>query len=115
MNSLNPFTRSKTVKDYEAAASKQTAYYEKHADEIKQYKATSKYLADHLNGRDKIPEKDWREEQAKLTAERYADCDVYYKLREDVRMVEVLRRSAENIMREAVPERTPTRAHDLNL
>jgi len=114
-NSLNPFTRNKAAKEYEAATQKQTACYEKHADEIEQYNAASKYLKDHLNGRTVISEKDWREEQKRLLAERYDHVDAYYKLREDVRSVEVLRRGAESLMREVTPERIPTRAQDMEL
>ena len=44
-----------------------------------------------------IPEKDWREEQKRLLAERYDHVEAYYKLREDVRSVEVLRRGAESL------------------
>jgi len=114
-NSLNPFTRNKAAKDYEAAAKKQAAYYEKYADAIEQYNAASKYLKDHLNGRTVIPEKDWREEQKRLLAERYNHVEAYYKLREDVRSVEVLRRGAESLMREVTPKRTPARTHDMEL
>ena len=115
LNSLNPFTRNKAAKDYEAAVKKQAAYYEKHADAIEQYNAASKYLKDHLNGRTVIPEKDWREEQKRLLAERYDHVEAYYKLREDVRSVEVLRRGAESLMREVTPERTPSRTQDMEL
>ena len=115
LNSLNPFTRNKAAKDYEAATQKQTAYYKKHADAIEQYNAASKYLKDHLNGRTVIPEKDWREEQKRLLAERYDHVEAYYKLREDVRSVEVLRRGAESLMREVASERTPSRTQDMEL
>jgi hypothetical protein len=68
-----------------------------------------------LNGRTVIPEKDWREEHKRLLAERYDHVEAYYKLREDVRSVEVLRRGAESLMREVAPERTPTRTWDMEL
>ena len=115
LNSLNPFTRSKAAKDYESATKKQAAYYEKYAEEIEQYKAASKYLTDHLNGRTAIPEKDWRTEHAKLTAERYALCEEYYKLKDDVKSVEFLRRGADGLMREEELEWVPTRNKDILL
>jgi len=90
------------------------AYYAKHTDEIEQHKAASKYLANHLNRQTVIPEKTWREEHAKLTAERYALCEEYYKLKDDVKSVEVLRRGAEHIMSADTPERT-ARAKDILL
>ena len=114
-NSLNPFTRNKAAKDYEAAAKKQAAYYEKHADEIAAYESASTYLKKHLNGRTVIPEKDWREEQKRLLAERYARVETYYKLRDDARSVEVLQRGAARIMGEVTPERTPRMEQNISL
>jgi hypothetical protein len=76
----------------------------KHADEISQYESAVTYLNDHLNGRTTIPDKEWRSERNKLLADRYAHCDDYYKLREDVQNVEVLRRGAEKMIGEITPE-----------
>jgi hypothetical protein len=94
---------------------KRGAYKEKHADEISQYESAVTYLKDHLNGRTTIPEKEWRSGRDKLLAERYAHCDDYYKLREDVRNVEVLRRGAEKMISEISLERTPTQKRDMSL
>jgi hypothetical protein len=70
----------------------------------------------HLNGRTAIPEKEWRAERENLPNERYVLVDEFYKLKEDVRNIETLRRGAENIMRENPPERTqPARAHGMEL
>ena len=106
LNSLNPFTKSRATKEYEAAANKQAAYREKHADEIGQYESASAYLKANLNGYGKIPEKEWRAEKEKLLAERYTLVDEYYKLNDDLKNVEALRRGAENLMRDITPERT---------
>ena len=54
-------------------------------------------------------------EFADLTAERYALCEEYYKLKDDVKSVEFLRRSAENIMSADAPEREPKRTQDISL
>lgn len=94
---------------------KRGAYADKHADEIAAYKAAVKYLKDHLNGHDKIPVKEWSAEYNSLLAERYANLDRYYKLKDDVRNVEVLRRSAERIMRDITPERAAVRGRDMTL
>ena len=94
---------------------KQDAFFMKHEKEIEQYKAAYQYLKDHLNGRTAIPEKEWRAEFTALIAERYALCEEYYKLKDDVKSVEVLRRGAENIMNENAPERTQTRTKDISL
>ena len=106
MNSPNPFTKSKAKKDYEAAVQKQTAYREKHAGEIKQYEAAEKYLKDHLNGYGKIPEKEWRAELAESLTGRTAQVEQYYKICDDVKNAEALRRGAENHMSGIIPERT---------
>ena len=50
-----------------------------------------------------------------LIAERYALCEEYYKLKDDVKNVEVLRRGAENIMSADAPEREPKRVQDISL
>ncbi|MDL2232395.1 MobA/MobL family protein [Ruminococcaceae bacterium OttesenSCG-928-L11] len=79
---------------------KRSAFREKHANEIAVYESASKYIKEHLNGRDKIPEKDWRDERDKLLAQRFAHVEEYYNLKDDVHSIEILRRGAENIMRE---------------
>ena len=94
---------------------KRGAYKEKHADEISQYESALTYLKDHLNGRTAIPEKEWRTERDKLLTERYEHCDEYYKLREDIRSVEVLRRGAEKMINEITPERKPTQKRDITI
>ena len=69
-----------------------------------------------MNGRtDPPPIKEWRAEQTKLTAAKYALCERYYALQDEVRSVEQLRKGAENIMREAAQERQPHRAQDVEL
>ena len=39
----------------------------------------------------------------------------YYKISDDVKNVEALRRGAENLMREVTPKRTPSRTQDMEL
>ena len=94
---------------------KRDAYYKKHGDATEKYKAAKEYLDGVMNGESPIPVKDWRKELFDKTAEKHALYDEFYKLRGDVKNVEVLRRSAERIMSEAPPERTPTRTHELDL
>ena len=57
----------------------------------------------------------YAQELAALTAERYALCEEYYKLKDDVKSVEYLRRGAENIMNNETPEQTRTRTQDISL
>lgn len=77
---------------------KRDAFYDKHSDEISAYQSASIYLKDHLNGHEKNPEKAWRNERDKLLSQRYAHVVEYYKLRDDVRNVDVLRKGAEAVM-----------------
>jgi len=68
-----------------------------------------------MNGRtDPVPIKEWRAEQTKLTATKYAACERYYALQDEVRSVEQLRTGAENIMRGDVQEQQPRRTQDIN-
>ena len=57
-------------------------------------------------------DKDWRAEQTKLTAAKYALTERYYALQDEVRSVEQLRKGAENIMRDEPQERQPHRAQE---
>jgi vacuolar-type H+-ATPase subunit I/STV1 len=93
---------------------KREAYYAKHGAEIEAYKDARDYLNAVMNGRtDPIPIKDWRAEQMKLTASKYALCERYYALQDEVRSVEQLCKGAENIMREEQREQQPRRAQDM--
>ena len=68
-----------------------------------------------MNGRTApVPIKEWRAEQTKLTAAKYAARERYYAFQDEVRSVEQLRKGAENIMREGVQERKPRRVQDID-
>ena len=94
---------------------KREAYFKKHGGTIEKYKAAKEYLDGVMNGKSPIPVKEWRKELLDKTAEKHALYDKFYKLRGDVKNVEALRRSAERIMNEQTPERTPTRTQDMEL
>ena len=72
----------------------------RHFEKIRLYESAQKYLNVALNGRKEIPVKAWQAEQATLTAERFSLCEDYYRLKDETRSVEVLRKGAVNIMRE---------------
>jgi hypothetical protein len=65
-----------------------------------------------MNGKMPVPVHAWQVEQTKLTAEKYALFDEYYQLKDDIRNVEVLRKGAENILRE---EQQPRRTREMEL
>ena len=68
-----------------------------------------------MNGRtDPPPIKEWRKEQAKLTADKYAACERYHALQDDVRSMERLIKGADNIMQQDARD-APTRRHDIEL
>jgi len=60
------------------------------------------------------PIKEWRAEQTKLTTAKYALCERYYALQDDVRSIEQLRKGAENIMRDEARD-APIRRQDIEL
>jgi chromosome segregation ATPase len=102
----NEYTKLKDPK-------KREAHYAKHGAEIEAYKDARDYFNAVMNGRtDPPPIKDWQAEQKKLTAAKYAACERYYTLQDEVRSVEQLRKGAENIMRDETRD-TPTRRHDI--
>jgi ATP-dependent exoDNAse (exonuclease V) alpha subunit len=95
---------------------KREAYYAKHEKEIEAFKDAREYLNAVMNGRtDPPPIKDWRKEYERLTAAKYALCERYYALQDEVRSVEQLRRGAENIMRDESQERQRTRAQGMEI
>ena len=79
---------------------KQDVFCDKHFEEIQAYEAAKKYLADVLNGRKSLPIKEWQTEQKKLSADKFALCEDYYRLQDEVRSVEILRKSAVSLLRE---------------
>ena len=68
-----------------------------------------------MNGRVKLPIKEWKTEQSALTAERFLLCEDYYRLKDEVRNVEVLRKGVDDILSEERSERQRIKAHDLDL
>jgi len=89
-------------------------YMQKHSDEIKQYQSAHAYLKAHLNGRTAIPEKAWRDERKLLLSERIPLVEEYYNLKDDVRNIEILRRSTVNLMNDITSDRT-SRVHELEV
>jgi len=88
---------------------KQDAFHDKHHEEIQSYEAAKKYLTDVLNGRKSPPIKEWWTEKKKLSAEKFSLCENYYRLQDEVRSVEVLRKSAEGLMLEIASEQQSQR------
>ena len=94
---------------------KSNAFYDKHFAEIQEYEKARDYIKAVLNGRTDIPVKKWEAELVKLTATRHSLCEDYYRLRDDTRNIELIRKGAENIMREDVSKAQPQRVHGIEL
>jgi len=62
-----------------------------------------------------LPIKAWQAEQTKLTTGKISLCEDFYRLKDEIRSVEVLRRGAENLMREEVSDRKIRRTHEAEL
>jgi hypothetical protein len=98
LNNINPFIKNKATKEHEAATKKQEAYYAKHADAIEAYQAAQQHFTAVMNGRTTLPIADWQKEQRELATKRYALCDEYYALKEELPNMEAIRRSLETYM-----------------
>ena len=85
------------------------------AMEIRLYESAKKYLDVVLNGSKKIPVKAWQSEQTALTAERFSLCEEYCRLKDETRSVKLLRKGAENIMRQEQCEQTVTKKWEVEL
>jgi len=108
--------RSVYMKYKQLDPKKRDVFYDRHFEGIRLYESAKKYLDAVLNGRKKIPTKAWQSEQTKLTAERFSLCEDYYRLKDETHSVELLRKGAENIMRESSRnEPTVTKKRDMEL
>ena len=117
LNNVDVFNQHKAVyRKYKSLdPKKREAYHQKHADEIAQYRTALEYLKGVLNGRTEIPEKKWRAERDSLLMEKYAMVDEYYKISDDVKNVEALRRGADNLIRDIAPERSAPHKRDMEI
>ena len=99
---FDSYTKNRdTYKKYNSLApKKRDDFYDKHFEEIQSFQDAKKYLDGVMNGRKDIPLKSWKKEQTNLIAEKYNLCEKYYQLKDETHSVELLRRGAENLMRE---------------
>ena len=79
------------------------------------FAAAKKYITDHLNGHGKIPFNTWKTERDKLAAERNRLNREYVSLKDEVKEVEKIRKSVDDIMREENRRTQPKRAQDMEL
>ena len=95
------------------------AYYEEHRTEITLYEAAERYLKDvmqdHFDPKKLPPISKWEAESNKLKFERQELSRWYFTLKEDVKEVERIQRSINNILREKTGRHQPTHKHELDL
>ena len=91
------------------------SYYDKHAEEIQLYQDAIAYFNAVMNGRKDLPISKWQAEQKELSAERFALAEKYYRLKDEVKTVEVLRRGIDEIMRSEVQKQQPQKSQDIAL
>jgi len=114
MNSLNPFTKKKSVADYETAVAKQEAFYDKHSAEIETYKTSQEYLKAVLNGRIEIPTGTWKKEQVDLAKHRYSLGEKLYAIKDEIRMTEVVKKGIDSLLNDMVSDRQLVRTHGVD-
>jgi hypothetical protein len=78
-----------------------TEFYEKHRAKITLFEVADRYLKEHLNGKVKSPPmKKWRVEYAELSEKRDVIYRGYYSLKDEVKEVERVRRTVDEVLRE---------------
>ena len=77
------------------------------------FTAAKDYLKGVMNGKTALPIKAWKEEQAKLTAERKTLNQKYLALKEEVKEAEQIRKSVYSILRQEQREHAPRRVQDI--
>lgn len=68
-----------------------------------------------MNGWTELPVADWQRAQKKLAAKRYALCDEFYSLKEEIPNMEAIRRSVEGLMKDDPDRGPPTRSRSAKL
>jgi len=69
-----------------------------------------------MNGKKTVPINSWKDELTRLTAEKFSLCEDFYKLKDETRYMELLRKSTENLIRDNERDTIPTRKRsDLEL
>ena len=91
---------------------KQVKFREQHYTEIAFFESAYRYLKQHLNGQTP-PLQSWKEERAKLLAERVALSQQYLTLKEEVEEAEIFKRNVERLMRGREPRKEKNRSRGM--
>jgi len=88
------------------------AFYDKHSDEILLFENSKNYFDKLMKGNKNLPIKEWQNEQSALLDEKFDLCERFYKIKDELKNVEALKRGAENIMREDEQKDRVVKAHN---
>ena len=78
------------------------------------FAAAKNYFHDVMNGKTTLPTKAWKDEYAKLTAERKTLNQRYPVFKDEVKEAEQIRKSVCSILRQEQQEQKPCRAQDMD-
>ena len=68
-----------------------------------------------MSGRMKHPVADWQKEQKEISSKRYALCDEFYSLKDEIPNIEAIRRSTEGRMRSEQMREQPQKVKNMEL
>ena len=87
------------------APAKREQFEQRHSADLALFDAAVRYLDTLKTSGESITPKAWRAEAAKLTAEKEADYLQMRAMREDIKAVETLKKTAERLAREGQTQR----------
>ena len=87
------------------APAKREQFEQRHSADLALFDAAVRYLDTLKSSGENITPKAWRTEAAKLTAEKDADYLQMQAMREDIKAVETLKKTAERLAREGQTQR----------
>ena len=87
------------------ATAKREQFEQRHSADLALFDAAVRYLDTLKSSGEAITPKAWRAEATKLTAEKDADYLKMRDMREDIKAVETLKKTAERLAREGQPQR----------
>ena len=92
---------------------KQATFYEQHTAAIIHFEAAERYLKQHMGNKKSLPLKAWKNEAAQLAAAKTVLQNDFAVLREEVRQVEVIKRTMEKAVN--TEERGTTKKRDMEI
>ncbi|MCL2392953.1 MAG: hypothetical protein FWC66_10190, partial [Oscillospiraceae bacterium] len=88
---------------------KQEDFFEQFRAEITLYQAAERYLKGVMNGRTTLPIKAWKTERETLIAEKKEISKSYVSMKDELAMIDRIRKSARELMPSQEPRRTRDR------